>query len=115
MTEVLTAGRGWGKSTNLLLWLIKNPEAIAVCRTVREADNLYRLAWDLGFGKVLERSRFLSTDQLYLMQGTERNRPVAFDNVELFVQDRLGFIPEYLTISGTPADRWTLTGERQSR
>ena len=93
----MATGRGGGKTTRVLKWLMEHPNATVVAFCEREADRLFGLAKQAI--PDIERRQFISSERakerLHGLLG-----PVYVDNADILLANMLGTQPDAITMTG---------------
>ena len=93
--QITKAGRAGGKTTAALRWMRENPGAIMCCMNEREADRLRRE------NKDIEPERFVSARSALVREGFDRYPKMAFDNLDMILEDLFRCDPGMATFNGS--------------
>lgn len=104
--EIHVAGRGGGKTTNMLVWMAQHPNAYLLSHDTHAAMRAHDMAVRLGFGEAIDMRRFLGPADIDRLRG-KSDPMIGIDNLDLFLLN-------YLNLPRTPA-RMTITGRAPER
>ncbi len=94
--EIIVRGRGGGKTTELVNWLIENKGAAVICLNAISADLVKRLLRSRGVD--VSSYKFLGMDRAReLLHG--HTGPVAVDDMDRYFYDLFGHRPDFITMS----------------
>lgn len=103
MTDVYAAGRGAGKTHDLVLRLTDDPKAVLICSSRQSADHAKHMARLLGFenlDSVLD--RIMTTADLSRIRGklVHPNMVLLVDNAEVLLSYYLGYPIAAISVTG---------------
>lgn len=104
--EIHVAGRGGGKTTNMLVWMAQHPNAYLLSHDNRAAMQAHDMAVRSGFGEVIGMRRFIGPKDVDRLRGVD-NPLLGIDNVDLLLRAayNLPFPPARMTITGRAPER----------